>query len=908
MSFATRSIPRPVEALIVEKQALGAEIIGPQRGPQERFLACQAKIIGYGGSAGSGKTMSQLLKALRYAALQPKPGYNAVIFRRVMPQVTLPGGLWDESQNIYRLTGGKANQSRYEWRWPQYGTKIKFAAMQYEADRHAWQGSQLAYIGFEELCHFSSEQFFYLLSRARSTCGVIPQICATMNPDADSWVKGFFAPWVDEHYDGPGGPAKSGEIRWFIRDGGVIHWLLPGEQHPDAVSVSFIAASIWDNPALLSADPSYLASLKALPLVERQRLLYGDWSARNTGALFKRHWFPLLDQAPPPSDIERIVRYWDLAATEVSAENPDPDWTCGVKVARLKDDSYVVLDMRRERYSSAKVEELIRRTAEQDGHECAVFMEQEPGSSGKNVIDYYRRKVLAGFAFSGIKSTGDKATRATPVASQAEGRNIAMLRGYWNDALLSELEAFPTPGVHDDSCILPGSHLPYIAHDNKIDEYQNHHVEVKAMLIGEAQHLKEGNLVQTHTGEWQRITQIMTRQYAGDVISIKPQGGFVLTLTPEHPVLCIQRKSKWQKRVSGTPKWINASNVRVGDAVLEAIDQRAVPIETIDLAEWLLPDRFERQGKRSNAGLYISKLIVEPDVIRFNNPKSHPIKRFVPVNGDLCRLMGYYVAEGYRGKHNIAWAFHRNETEYHEDVRQIVDKLFGTSTSLHLSKGDQSAHVYASSLILHDFFAQFGSGALSKVVPQWILHLPTDMQVEFLKGAWRGDGCVAKKSYDKLIYVSASRSLIVGLRMILYRLGIVPSIGVSRPNGKEGHAINGKTVKYSSPLYELCVSGDYSVKLAPMIDEVLTNPSKDNANDRISNGYVQRAVRRVELSNYEGSVYNFEVEHDHSYQTESFIVHNCDALSGAMEQLFSKSATGHIDWSKRLLEMRQNRH
>lgn len=54
MSFALRSIPRPVEALVKEQQRLGAEIIGPQRGPQERFLSSPAKITVYGGSAGSG--------------------------------------------------------------------------------------------------------------------------------------------------------------------------------------------------------------------------------------------------------------------------------------------------------------------------------------------------------------------------------------------------------------------------------------------------------------------------------------------------------------------------------------------------------------------------------------------------------------------------------------------------------------------------------------------------------------------------------------------------------------------------------------------------------------------------------------------------------------------------------------
>jgi len=80
-----------------------------------------------------------------------------------------------------------------------------------------------------------------------------------------------------------------------------------------------------------------------------------------------------------------------------------------------------------------------------------VYMEQEPGSSGKNVIDYYRRKALPGYAFFGVKTTGNKEDRAKPVSSQAQGGNIKILRSHWNDALLSECEAFPTKGVHDDS-------------------------------------------------------------------------------------------------------------------------------------------------------------------------------------------------------------------------------------------------------------------------------------------------------------------------------------------------------------------------------------------------------------------------------------------------------------------------
>jgi hypothetical protein len=52
---------------------------------------------------------------------------------------------------------------------------------------------ELPPIGFDELTHFSESQFFYMLSRNRSMCGVRPYVRATTNPDADSWVATFIA-------------------------------------------------------------------------------------------------------------------------------------------------------------------------------------------------------------------------------------------------------------------------------------------------------------------------------------------------------------------------------------------------------------------------------------------------------------------------------------------------------------------------------------------------------------------------------------------------------------------------------------------------------------------------------------------------------------------------------------------
>lgn len=420
----------------------GETKISTQPGPQSDFLETDVDIAVYGGSAGGGKSWALLLDALYYAYIEPVAGFGAVIFRRTSPQITQEGGLWDESGKLYPLAGGISKQTRLEWVWPHHKTKIRFAHMQYDSDRFNWQGSQIAYIGFDELTHFGSEQFFYMLSRNRSLCGVKPRIRATTNPDADSWVKSFLAPWVDETFPRP---AQSGEVRWFVRDGGQIQWLGAGERHPDAKSVTFIRSSIFDNKILLENNPEYLSNLKALPLVERQRLLYGDWSIRPSGNKFKRHWFEVVEAAP--ADVERVVRAWDKAGTEPKP-GKDPDWTVGCKVSR-KDGIYYVLDVVRDRLTPGKIDDLVKQTADVDGRRVAIYEEQEPGSSGVAQIERSRR-ILAGYEYHGVKTTGSKEIRANPVSSQAEGSNIKLVRGHWNEAFLNELSAFPMEGVHDD--------------------------------------------------------------------------------------------------------------------------------------------------------------------------------------------------------------------------------------------------------------------------------------------------------------------------------------------------------------------------------------------------------------------------------------------------------------------------
>lgn len=158
------------------------------------------------------------------------------------------------------------------------------------------------------------------------------------------------------------------------------------------------------------------------------------------GGMFRREWVRY-DQPLPPSAAR--VRYWDKAATR-----GDGDWTVGCLMA-CEDGRYCIEDIVRLQGSPYEVQQAIRATAERDGREVRVRMEQEPGSSGVDVIDYYSRQVLQGYDFRPDRVTGDKASRAGPMAAAMECGNLWMVRASWNRELVDELCEFPL-GAHDD--------------------------------------------------------------------------------------------------------------------------------------------------------------------------------------------------------------------------------------------------------------------------------------------------------------------------------------------------------------------------------------------------------------------------------------------------------------------------
>ena len=381
---------------------------------QKVFLRTYALEALFGGSAGGGKSSALLMAALQYVDI---PNYSAIIFRRTYADLALPGAIMD------RFTSWIANYDDVRWNSNNYtaifpsGARISFGYLNNQQDYLRYKGAEFQFIGMDEVTEIRESDYRYLFSRLRRPAkGALAQVPLRMraasNP-APNWVRQrFIVEGIDQ-----------GRI--------------------------FVPSRLTDNPGI-DAD-SYRQALSALDPVERRRLEEGDWWSTTLGSLFERENFIIIDshEVPQIASSARAVRFWDLAATEPSQSNPNPDWTVGT-LAMLDQGITYILDVRKARVKGEKVEQLIAQTAYEDGPAVAIRMEQEPGSSGKALVDQYARYVVPGYDFIGIRSTGDKVTRARPFAAAVANGNVRLVRGPWLTEWLDEFASFPEACDHDD--------------------------------------------------------------------------------------------------------------------------------------------------------------------------------------------------------------------------------------------------------------------------------------------------------------------------------------------------------------------------------------------------------------------------------------------------------------------------
>lgn len=244
--------------------------------------------------------------------------------------------------------------------------------------------------------------------------------------------------WVVESRLSPGGKKIVVMTRWHHED--LVGCILRDDRP---------SCRILDMPAIDSGGNALWPERYPVDVLLRKKQVLGSrafeaqYQGRPTpleGGMFRRSWFRVGPRMGP--DAVRC-RYWDKAATHEGG-----DWTVGVLMAE-SDGQYCVEDVVRLQGSPREVQETVRRTAESDGWEVRIRMEQEPGSSGVDVIDHYSRHILPGYDFAPEKVTGSKESRASPMAAALENGNLWMAEAIWNRDFVDEFLQFPL-GAHDD--------------------------------------------------------------------------------------------------------------------------------------------------------------------------------------------------------------------------------------------------------------------------------------------------------------------------------------------------------------------------------------------------------------------------------------------------------------------------
>jgi predicted phage terminase large subunit-like protein len=188
-------------------------------------------------------------------------------------------------------------------------------------------------------------------------------------------------------------------------------------------------------------------------VVERDKKVMGSYAVAGQfqqrptprgGGMFQREWFKKVQVAPPGG---KIIRAWDLAATEASKARSGTAYTVGLKM-KMVDDDYYIMDVRRGRWGENQVETEILDCGKEDGYRVRISLPQDPGQAGKVQAKRFI-KLLKGFDVHTSLESGSKEVRATGLSAQAEAGNVYLVNGFWNEAFLNEICSFPMSSIKD---------------------------------------------------------------------------------------------------------------------------------------------------------------------------------------------------------------------------------------------------------------------------------------------------------------------------------------------------------------------------------------------------------------------------------------------------------------------------
>jgi predicted phage terminase large subunit-like protein len=226
------------------------------------------------------------------------------------------------------------------------------------------------------------------------------------------------------------------------------------ECFPDAKILRYPAIAEEDEEKRLKGEALF-PQLKSLSLLMECKALMAQASWQSEyqqtpivvgGDMFPIEKVELVPERPAAGEVVSAARNWDKAGTAGGGA-----YSSGVLMTRMRDGTFTVVDVRRGQWSALDRERVIKQTAEVDCGlypTCKIYLEQEPGSGGKESAEASVR-MLAGYSAAADRVTGAKEVRADPFAAQWQAGNVRLVRAEWNRSYLDEHEHFPAGKYKD---------------------------------------------------------------------------------------------------------------------------------------------------------------------------------------------------------------------------------------------------------------------------------------------------------------------------------------------------------------------------------------------------------------------------------------------------------------------------
>jgi len=257
----------------------------------------------------------------------------------------------------------------------------------------------------------------------------------------------------------------------------------------------------------------------------------------------------------------------------------------------------------------------------------------------------------------------------------------------------------------------------------------------------------------------------------------------------------------------------------------------------------------------------------------FHGAKTGSFPKNIPLNKDVCRLIGYYLAEGHvhslKSRSNskiIGLTFSKEEKNLIQDVLEISQRYLGVPFNQTLNERNNTIQLaVGNSLMAYVFETLFGDGCLKKQVPNYFMYLPLEKQRELLRGLFRGDGHLRLRSKGpgtEYIYSTCSNKLATQVYLMLLRFSTSPSFRIPKI-GKKG----------KNQAYVVTLSHEDIKKVFPEI--ALPQRTFTRKRAAFADNFVFVPVVKVTQARYDGKVFNIEVEGEHSYTVGFRAVMNC---------------------------------